>query len=54
MDRSKGSPVGRFLCRANLWHQWRLHHAPEGGGRYERCARCGKERDTPPSTVFPG
>jgi hypothetical protein len=54
MDDKKGNAAQRFLCRTNLWHLWRLHMSPEGGGRYERCARCGKERDTPPATFGGG
>ena len=50
MDAPKGNFAQRLLCRTNLWHAWRLQHSPEGGGRYERCARCGRERDTPTAT----
>jgi hypothetical protein len=54
MDPVQGNPIERLLCRTNLWHAWRLHHSPEGGGRFERCARCGKERDTPTATFGVG
>jgi hypothetical protein len=54
MDSRKGNVAQQLLCRLNIWHRWRLHMAPESGGRYERCALCGKERDTPPSTAYMG
>jgi hypothetical protein len=39
--------IRRFFCGTNLWHRWRTQRTPDGGGRFERCADCGKERDAP-------
>lgn len=38
------SPSGKsLLCRTNAHHHWEYARTPDGG-RYERCARCLKER----------
>jgi hypothetical protein len=49
MDEPKGNIVQRVLCRTNLWHVWRPQHAIEGSEHWERCERCGKERDSRPA-----
>jgi hypothetical protein len=49
MRAMQGNPVQRFLCRINLWHAWQPRRAPDGEGKWEECARCGKYRDTRPA-----
>jgi hypothetical protein len=41
-----------LTCRLNLHHRWRTNHT-EDGGRYLRCARCGKDHVPNPSAVTP-
>jgi hypothetical protein len=41
--------VRRLLCRAHLWHSWKVLHQPDTAGSYQRCATCGKEKDVPPN-----
>lgn len=36
-------PIKSLLCRTNLHHRWEYARTPDGA-RYERCARCLKER----------
>lgn len=35
-----------FLCRFNISHKWRGAHS-DHGERFQRCLKCGKERDIP-------
>ena len=35
--------LGKVLCRARLWHDYRTVSNPDGG-RYRACAICGKEQ----------
>jgi hypothetical protein len=37
------APTRSLLCRTNLHHHWEVARTPDGT-RYERCARCLKER----------
>jgi hypothetical protein len=34
----------RLLCYIGL-HSYERHHAGDGGGFYNKCRRCGRERD---------
>ena len=36
-------PSKPLLCKTNVHHRWEFARTPDGA-RYERCARCFKER----------
>lgn len=44
LDSTKSARRKPLLCLLNLHHKWRWESAPDGG-RYRRCANCGKDRD---------
>lgn len=42
MNDTTTTPTIPLLCRLNLRHQWHTE-TTEDGGRFRRCARCGKD-----------
>jgi hypothetical protein len=42
MSDNTTTPTIPLLCRLNLRHHWRTE-TTEDGGRFRRCARCGKD-----------
>lgn len=38
-----------LLCRLGIKHHWRIMSAEDGGGRFYRCERCGKEKFPTPT-----
>jgi hypothetical protein len=48
------TPVGKpLLCRLNLRHRWEVRKNPDGEP-YQRCTRCGKDRESYPWGPVPG
>ncbi|HYN30446.1 MAG TPA: hypothetical protein VES95_11365 [Dermatophilaceae bacterium] len=52
MSTTTKRPGKPLLCRLNLHHAWRPE-STEDGGRYRRCARCGKDDVGPPPRGIP-
>ncbi len=47
LDRTIGSEnvmLKTLLCKMNLRHDWHIQ-TTDDGGRYRRCARCGKYQE---------